>query len=232
MKETGILFKPVLIKSILKDIKTETRRTQGLDEINKNPDAWEYKGYLSNKDTITVFFSNNGKTIRIKSPYGKSGDRLWVKETWAEIFNDIDLLHTDETHFEYKVDTGNKYPGEWPDDEGDDPECPRWKSPMFMPRRATRLILSIKQIRIERLHSISEKYAQKEGIPLQFSFDDKKTTNKKAGYSLTPGYIASSYRDAFHYFWEYINGPGSWQINPWVWVIKFKKELVCQPFDP
>lgn len=78
----------------------------------------------------------------------------------------------------------------------------KWKSPLFMPRSASRILLEIKDIRVERLNGISEEDARAEGI-----------------YWPDP----ISRKDNFIQLWESIKGPGSWNKNPWVWVIEFEK---------
>jgi hypothetical protein len=87
-----------------------------------------------------------------------------------------------------------------------------------MPRAASRLLLEIEEVRIERLNDISEEDAIAEGV--------------RAVNVITPYYkqgafgvekIQQSHREAFKYLWDLINGCGSWYENKWVWVITFKR---------
>lgn len=77
-----------------------------------------------------------------------------------------------------------------------------WKPSIHMPRVASRITLEINAVRLERLHDISEFDAQAEGVHTD---------------PASPAY------DAYADLWVQINGPGSWDLNPWVWVIEFKR---------
>ena len=150
-------------------------------------------------------------------PYGQPGDHLWVRETWQQIFDveppfDID----DPCHIEYKADTGNKYPGEWPDDSGDDEDCPRWRSPIYMLRTASRITLQIVGAHVERVQDISTEDAIAEGVGSwegECSLREKQLTKAQLQYAA---------------LWDSINAKRgySWNSNPWVWVIEFTKENV------
>lgn len=81
-----------------------------------------------------------------------------------------------------------------------------WKPSIHMPKGASRIWLQVKEIRVERLNGITEENAKAEGVDA-------------AG--LYPGYNVSS-KGKFEGLWNLINGDGSWDLNPWVWVIDFK----------
>ena len=108
------------------------------------------------RDRSFVPLSSNGPTWHhpqnecgdpIRCPIGFPGDRVWVRETWAriEVSDDGKVV----TH--YRADTGDKYPGGWPADEGADELCPRWRSSTHMPRKYSRLLLEVAEISIVRL---------------------------------------------------------------------------------
>lgn len=134
--------------------------------------------------------------------YGVPGDRLWVRETW---FCD-----------DYRVQSGPYLEIEGAKEAlvylTDDPvfeaERPQWKPSIHMPRWASRITLELTAVRIEPLNDISEADAKAEGCV----FDEWTYPQ-----SFTPG--ATSYR----VLWESINGPNSWALNPWVWVLEFRK---------
>lgn len=126
---------------------------------------------------------------------------LWVQETFAKVFDPDDGSFV----YEYRADTGNKYPGEWPDDAGDDPECGRWKPSIHMPREASRITLEVKAVRVERLSNISEADAIAEGVEPSLMCDAK---------------------DRFCNLWVSIYGDGSFDANRWVWVIEFERMVV------
>jgi hypothetical protein len=131
-------------------------------------------------------------------PYGQPSDRLWVREAWGLAFGSPVIPHPDAVI--YRADEGN---ADW---DG------RWRPSIHMPRWASRITLEIVSVRVERLQDISEADAKAEGTPkpIQISDDDPRT-----------------YRDAFGDLWELINGDGSWDANPWVWVVEFKRVQAC-----
>ncbi|MDB5838237.1 MAG: hypothetical protein JWQ23_189 [Herminiimonas sp.] len=116
-------------------------------------------------------------------PYGGPGDRLWVKETWRR-----DPVNGAERVI-YRAT---------PEHESLGP----WKSALFMPRAASRILLEIEATRIERLQDISNEDALAEGIPRVASGE-------------SPQYL-------YRKIWEAINGTGSWESNPLVWVLEFR----------
>jgi hypothetical protein len=81
-----------------------------------------------------------------------------------------------------------------------------WKPSIHMPRWASRITLEIVSVRVERLQDISEGDAIAEGVG--------------GDVTVTPCFSVDRYRE----LWESINGPGSWEANPWVWVVEFKRE--------
>ena len=185
MKERPILFSGQMVRAILDGRKTQTRR------IVKNATGpfWNHSGYrIVMRDGFTFWETHGGIPNEygpaFACPYGKPGDRLWVRETWA--------------------------PAEWPPtgppavyraDEG--MFASRWKPSIHMPRWASRINLEVVSVRVERLQDISEEDALAEGITLV-----------ERGTSPV---------DQFNKLWESINGPGSWEANPWVWVVEFKR---------
>ncbi|WP_061286405.1 hypothetical protein [Leptospira interrogans] len=172
----------------------------------------------------------------VRCPYGSKGDLLWVKETWrvgawdvptksiavdyrADNFVRTEWIH-DESRFEKLVEQsifdaekagiskwsprgGNEYfkwkPGKSP--------C-RWRPSLFMSKEISRIKLEIKDIRIERLHQISEQDSEAEGVQFLREVPDADDT--------------LSARVLFEILWESRNGRGSWKENPWVWVIEFE----------
>lgn len=144
----------------------------------------------------------------LKCAYGTVGDRLWVRETWREAISD--------THkcFAYRADNTYKCGKKPPDGY-----VPKWKPSIFMPKEACRIFLQIEQIKIERLQDISEEDAIAEGI---------ENTHIYKGYRYYRDYECGGGDlkplESFRSLWESINGKGSWDVNPWVWVIKFSQQ--------
>ena len=139
------------------------------------------------------------------SPCGEPGDRLWVRETWAT--TEQSGVHPSDAELVYRATD----PG-WESMEGW-----RWKPSIHMPRWASRITLEGTGVRVERLRDISEADAIAEGI----------TWNQgivQSGYGIDLSTTHVSARGAFRELWESIYGPGSWNLDPWVWVTSFKME--------
>lgn len=135
------------------------------------------------------------------SPYGQPGDRLWVRESgWEPPFLTTRMLRDG-------ADTWPRYIYDADDD--DSAWCIEhgWmrRPSIHMPRWASRITLEITGVRIERLQDISRGDAMAEGCPFP---------NMAHG---------DNPRHWYAELWDSINGPGSWDANPWVWVIEFKR---------
>ena len=148
--------------------------------------------------------------IAIHCPFGVVGDRIWVRETFQGPLFDYDLMDSyckDPTPFEkpefcvYKAD-GVPAPEFY--DADDELHC-CWRPSIHMPRWASRILLEITNVRVERLKSISDGDAIREGCS---------TTDMKSGDCVA---------DVFARLWASIYGDESWNSNPWVWVIEFKR---------
>ncbi len=198
MKERGMIFNAEMVRAILDGRKTQTRRImapQPADDIERcifpNPEAIGWKSSLRHK---------HGSTTAHFCHYGKPGDRIWVRETW----NKYGGLLT------YRADH------DWIDDMRKETVCTaKWVPSIHMPRWASRILLEITDVRVERLNSISQEDAQAEGLEL---------TGWRPTYSDpdSGGEVMTPY-DNFAELWSSIYGDESWQANPWVWVIEFKR---------
>lgn len=202
MAERPILFPAPMVKALLADLKTQTRKNvkTTVSEYIKEPRS----GICRHPDD--PFAS-------IACPYGQPGDRLWVKETWKadqiwdaarplDIPEGEAILYTADEHATRVVPYG------WG----------RWRPSIFMRRWMSRLTLELTDVRVERLNEISEEDAIAEGIDV---FSDG------AGYTvpLPDGKLGPWQRnpvDAYRNIWESINGAGSWSANPWVWALTFR----------
>lgn len=133
-------------------------------------------------------------------PYGQPGDQLWVRETFC-IPTDFDS--GEELSPEYRATCkGHAFDG-----------C--WKPSIHMPRRASRIDLKVNNIRVERLQDISEEDAKAEGV-----------TDPTAGteFQAPPdAHYKSGPKTWFAMLWQSIHGKGSWNENPWVWVVEFER---------
>lgn len=222
MKERPILFSGAMVRAILDGSKTQTRRVvkpqppaecgihymlgneSWLAEADRKPlrhtwEAWHGPLFQNRPDKHLCGIHD------VISPYGAPGDRLWVRETWnsngLNWGKPIREMHKGFGPIHYAATDK----GEWKKYWGP------WKPSIHMPRWACRLVLEITDVRVERLNDCSEDDARAEGIgPL------------RADGSMEYGVPAS---DGFADLWESINGPGSWDVNPWVWVVEFKRVM-------
>ncbi|KKN71460.1 hypothetical protein LCGC14_0420390 [marine sediment metagenome] len=173
----GIIMSGNHPKLILDGIKTQTRRTWGLEKINQNPNRYSrpdvYKGISG--DWFAWFGDNESSNpVIVKCPYGGVGDHLWVRETWAvdrQYNNCRGSSLPEDTEILFKGDLDMAFVG-------------KWRPSIHMPRWASRITLEITEVRVERVQEITEKDAKAEGVDtiLQFSslWD---TINKARGYS-------------------------------------------------
>ena len=200
MKERPVLFSAPMVRAILDGRKTQTRRV-----INPQPYidgmgnfCWNGRnfGQDSNGPCIQAIASPipSSKTKRVRCPYGKPGDRLWVRET----FN-----HDGEKYI-YAADLNELGVQKW---------AAQWKPSIHMPRNASRILLEITGVRVERLQDISECDAKAEGSYVCDYFG-----RRLLDQSSNQGCYKWGYRS----IWESLNGTGSWDLNPFVWVIEFK----------
>ncbi|HIB1592353.1 TPA: hypothetical protein ACWV6B_004815 [Salmonella enterica subsp. enterica serovar Muenchen] len=198
MKERGMIFNAEMVNAILSGRKTQTRRP-----VKPQPELTERSGFSWNG---AVFGSGsddretNRNFAHVKCPFGKPGDRIWVRETWSEAGASAPYLTL------YRAN----YPEHVPAHYENIPPVNEihWTPSIHMPRWASRITLEITDVRVERLNAISEEDAQAEGV-------------QPACYEITPPEAA--YRVSFGEVWRGIYGEESWAANPWVWVIKFKR---------
>lgn len=149
----------------------------------------------------------------IRCPFGQVGDRLWVRETWMYLLGD-----DSRDQCSYRADA----PSVSFDSEARDYGI-KWRPPINMPRSASRILLEVVSIRVQRLHDISEADAIAEGSYLDRCAclpRSKDRTPMHAAFKLQTCHIHGS---EFSYLWESVNGNGSWDKNPWVWVVEFKR---------
>jgi len=223
-KERPILFSTPMVQAIPEGRKTMTRRTRGLEVINKNPDDFQFEWAdfsLKLPWRFTQKFTVNELSLKernfnqeaIKCPYGEIGDRLWVKETscFVSLEHAQDLLEGMHSQLVYKTSVHEdwmKYAKE--------KYRYKWTPSIYMTRAACRIILEITNIGVERLIEISEEDARQEGIELiQRVYGSSYTWDNCVTFHGTA-------KLAFQNLWEKINGADSWDFNPWVWIIKFK----------
>lgn len=202
-----MIFNAEMVRALLSGRKTQTRRI-----IKPQPEA-TLSGSLSGKwlsRPLNGLLLPKIEDIAIHCPFGVVGDRIWVRETFQGPLFDYDLMDSyckDPTPFEkpefcvYKAD-GVPAPEFY--DADDELHC-CWRPSIHMPRWACRILLEITNVRVERLKSISDGDAIREGCS---------TADMMSGDCVA---------DMFARLWASIYGSDSWNANPWVWVIEFKR---------
>ena len=207
MTERPILMSAPMVRAILDDTKTQTRRV--LKE-------WHPSGDPAKRMPPDVEYLPDFTCYRAEFPYGAPGDRLWVRETWQGPLLDNDEWeeHCNDSPSELPLKFNTPAYCVYAADGGAAPEfmtmdeelVRRWRPSIHMPRWASRILLEVTSVRVERLQDISVADCIAEGIP-------------RGGPENPDGIECKEYRA----LWEQINGPGSWEANPWVWVVQFRR---------
>lgn len=245
LKERPIIFSTPMVKAILAGEKTQTRRVmnpQPTKSKNTNGHWWpsravqymvEVEEELQNKHPKKIWSG----LIDDVNPYGKRGDLLYVRETFAsdppddgtwgyvewsgcgESLKDIPDRFMNPEHCIYKASWGGH-------------EL-IWKPSIHMPKKYARIWLKVKDIRVERLQDISEKDAMGEGI-VKFTKDGVGYKYGLNGWNWScqtgSPFMCTTAKIAFETLWDSINGKPrkngqdiSWDANPWVWAIEFER---------
>jgi hypothetical protein len=223
VKERPILFSGSLVQAILAGHKTQTRRVMKTQPTS--PAAiFDVAGGLpvwAIWPSEELDDAGHPKDHGIKCPYGRPGDRLWVREAWR-LENDtgpngltVSKYVAADSQDHWRVAPNEflqSYKGELRN---------RVNSPIHMPRWASRITLEITAVRVERLQAISEADAMAEGAK---SFPNGGYVFNGTGYDKAK-LCHSSPEIAFARAWDEINGGKShpWESNPWVWVVEFRK---------
>lgn len=227
MKERPILFSGAMVRALLDGTKTQTRRV-----VKRQP--WAScsieEGYEGESPFVYSALNGAGPGYEVKEsrtpcicPYGQPGDRLWVREAWAR--TPVYQAGGEEWIVYREGDNRTDYGGPW-------------KPSIHMPRAASRILLEIVSVHVERLQVISEADADAEGcerLDSERYVQDWALCPKCGGTRLHRalgsggGVIedvdcveCDTYVKRYRHLWESISGPGSWDANPWVWVVEFK----------
>jgi len=203
MIERGMIFNAEMVRAILDGRKTQTRRPVKFPVYDKNMGCELSGNELAGEMSAGNYWN---------SPFSKPGDRLWVRETWSEAgagAPDLTLYRANypehvPSHYENIPAVGDV----------------RWRPSIHMPRWASRILLEITAVRVERLTRISEADAQAEGVAQLRGGYWKHYQPEWTQYQL-------SARGSFVTLWQAIYGVESWHADPWVWVINFKIIDVC-----
>ncbi|MHC7034821.1 hypothetical protein ACYAWO_21020 [Klebsiella pneumoniae] len=220
MKERGMIFNGEMVRAILDGRKTQTRRI-----MKPQPEPCPHGGHWWPSNVFKTMLHveeemQNGKggwggLVGDACPFGDVGDRIWVRETFCPV---DDTQYGGEKWVDYRATPKFEasHPAGW-DSAHNDAEALKWRPSIHMPRWASRILLEITDVRVERLNAISEEDARAEGII------DGGCLNCGEPEPCGCANPEPDATDAFAYLWQSIYGQESWNANPWVWVIEFKR---------
>ena len=213
IKERPILFSAPMVRAILDGRKTQTRRAV----THKWPYLWEEPWYTTGKTIVDLptqpgafmefrhrqqdapCFEGSLASILVPCRYGKPGERLWVRETWAH-----DAASVEQCRAKYEDAMGGPCYGPYYRATECAPDTLRWIPSIHMPRWASRINLGITSVRVERLQDISRGDCMAEGCP----FPNMAESDQKQWYADS---------------WNSTHKADTWDKNPWVWVVEFKR---------
>ena len=206
-----MIFNAEMVRALLDGRKTQTRRPikwkqTRFTEIGEREDGSKWP-WSEDAEHACDFWH--------PCPFGAVGDRIWVREAFR-----VHSRATDVATLVYKASERNSWTEQThrvPVAVCNKPATPeKWTPSLHMPRWASRILLEITDVRVERLNAINEHDAQAEGV-----------AKLRGGFwkHYQPGWTQHqlSARGSFVTLWKSIYGDESWNSNPWVWVIEFKR---------
>lgn len=215
IKSRPILFSGDMVRAILDGRKTQTRiivkpqphpDTEAMRDIPRTNRWWAGYEHADTEHGVEYRPLGSDQQYEWHCPYGVPGDRLWVREAWQPVrlgFDYCDVQYRADGKGEHRVERYPDYDGrKLAQHYGD--KCGwglSWCTPIHMPRWASRILLEVTGVRVERVQDISEDDAVSEGLP-------------DAQYHPNP----------FAELWDSINAKRGygWSDNPWTWVVAFK----------
>lgn len=225
MKERPIIFNAEMVRAILDGRKTQTRRIVA----NVQPDnCLTLRKPTKTKGGMHTHVIDAPK--HDLCPFGKVGDRLWVRETWWQAgygirsypeADEFSWCGSRRVHYAADGNPPNEPNSDYPKglrNGNFSAAAPNtvWKKrpSIHMPRWASRIMLEITDARVELLNSISDDDARAEGVAWSDGAPNE---------IFLPTQLVIEAKDEFTRLWKSIYGEDSWRSNPWVWVIEFKR---------
>lgn len=244
MAERPVLFSVSMVRALLAGRKTVTRRLLKPQPAPNSPHdggtKWVFDAHKGlHIPCGTVGHLTVAEKLGLRCPFGQPGDRLWVRETWRVSSEGNHYPSNEKSlYVEYRAGAvagfgqqRSKFRVE--EDAGlaarawGKGRSYSWRPSIHMPRWASRLTLEVVSVRVERLHDITEEDAQAEGV------ERHPEACGWLNYEPSPAFEEVSYhvtaRDSFASLWRSINGAESWDANPWVWRVEFRRVEVAEP---
>lgn len=235
-EEHGVIFGAPMVRRILAGQKTQTRRIVVLPKPHRFGDLDEWESlelggpgvYLSDgtQAPTSTTISSKKSGLVVGCPFTTLGDRgrLWVREAFATVpwsagaEQRVDELDHDQQGIRYRATWDRSHSG-------------RWRSPIYMPRVASRITLEITSVRVQRVKDLTEEDAIAEGAQ---RFDDirdphpyKQCPRWSMGSPASTDECLGTARFAFGNLWNELHrgayGPNSWDLNLWVWALTFRR---------
>ena len=256
VRERPILFSAPMVRALLAGRKTVTRRLLKPQPAPNSPHdggtKWVFDAHKGlHIPCGTVGHLALAEKMGLRCPFGQPGDRLWVRETvafigcekgdagaiwgpdrnlfnedngpddqWMQVVYGADATYGPGQYGMAKLPGGQMFEGPW-------------HPSIHMPRWASRLTLEVVSVRVERLHDITEEDARAEGAGewAREALDSNHRTEQWCRWTkrLNPKATETSTLGAFAALWASINGPESWDANPWVWRVEFRRVEVAEP---
>jgi hypothetical protein len=210
IRERPILFSGAMVRAILEGRKTQTRRVVIGQPIKK--EKYEPHDPFVHADGLTWSWHCGAVTYvdnDVQSRFGKTGDRLWVRETFWDHGDYAFGPATHQERYEYRATPWLR--------DCEDEDAGGWKPSIHMPRAASRLSLELTDVRVERLQTINTNDALAEGID---EYGHELRTEMERDHQRNRTAIEN-----YALLWDSLNAKRgfAWNLNPWVWVLEFKK---------
>jgi hypothetical protein len=199
MKERPILFSAPMVRALLDGSKTQTRR------IVKDTGLYAIDAAIHGEEVA----QRELRALATRCRYGAPGDQLWVRE--AFIHEPADYC------WEASVSIPSRPASTvYRADVTGDSAGAGWSPSIHMPRRLSRITLEVTGVRVERLQDISEEDAKAEGCCAEShqTPDSPMAPTEWNGHTAVEDYAA---------LWDSINGRDAWNLNPFVWVVEFRR---------
>jgi len=205
--ERPLPFTGAMVRKVLADLKTQSRRL--LEGGQYQRVYFPFEGDFDDDGWPLACHRKTGCLTRVTCRYGKPGGRLWIREAWRVERRGQDYL------LDYKANPGSPEMRRTTHPNAARYATPNmvWRPSIHLPRWASRIDLNFLKLRVERLQDISEADAKAEGVNWRGAIVDA---------------AGNAYADrnpvlAFAELWGSIHGPESWEANPWVMVLEFRR---------